>query len=403
MSNVPAGLETLDFSFSGGQPAGAFAPVLVGVVGSGNLEVLLEAARRRRLPRACRDLGARLRRDLAGRDGRLPRAPSAGRRARLDQRHGRHARGGEPAARPGGGRDHRSAAMISYAECSARERLAQLLDAGSFHEWLPPTERVTSPHLAQLGVPCGLRRRRGHRPRHARRPHGVRRRAGGRVHGRRRRRGAWRQAGRPAAARAARSARRRAAAGRIGRRAPARGQRRPDRGVGSHARAARRARGRHPRHRADRRGQRLLRRHGHRRALRRPRRDERHGAAGDVRARGDRGLARRRGIRLARPRAGLAHDRRQAPLADRRLRRAGRGRRGRVSRGGHRGARSVEAADAGSAGGRARAARCAPARAAGDKADGDEATLLWSALGIADAQRVPDLDVDAVRALRTIN
>jgi malonate decarboxylase delta subunit len=43
MSNVPAGLETLDFSFTGGQPAGAFAPVLVGVVGSGNLEVLLEA------------------------------------------------------------------------------------------------------------------------------------------------------------------------------------------------------------------------------------------------------------------------------------------------------------------------------------------------------------------------
>jgi len=44
MSNVPAGIETLDFSFSGGQPAGAFAPVLVGVVGSGNLEVMIEAA-----------------------------------------------------------------------------------------------------------------------------------------------------------------------------------------------------------------------------------------------------------------------------------------------------------------------------------------------------------------------
>ena len=44
MSDVPAGLETLDFSFSGGRPAGAFAPVLVGVVGSGNLEVLLEPA-----------------------------------------------------------------------------------------------------------------------------------------------------------------------------------------------------------------------------------------------------------------------------------------------------------------------------------------------------------------------
>ena len=46
--------------------------------------------------------------------------------------------------------------MISFAECSARERLALLLDAGSFHEWLPPAERVTSPHLAQLGVPCAF-------------------------------------------------------------------------------------------------------------------------------------------------------------------------------------------------------------------------------------------------------
>lgn len=41
---MPAGLEALDFSFTGSRPAGAFAPVLVGVVGSGNLEVLLEAA-----------------------------------------------------------------------------------------------------------------------------------------------------------------------------------------------------------------------------------------------------------------------------------------------------------------------------------------------------------------------
>lgn len=45
---------------------------------------------------------------------------------------------------------------ISYAECSARERLAMLLDTGSFHEWLPPSERVTSPHLAQLGVPSAF-------------------------------------------------------------------------------------------------------------------------------------------------------------------------------------------------------------------------------------------------------
>ncbi|MGA0612782.1 malonate decarboxylase acyl carrier protein [Caldimonas sp. KR1-144] len=37
-----AGIETLDFVFSGHRPLGRFAPVLVGVVGSGNLEVLLE-------------------------------------------------------------------------------------------------------------------------------------------------------------------------------------------------------------------------------------------------------------------------------------------------------------------------------------------------------------------------
>ena len=45
---------------------------------------------------------------------------------------------------------------ISYSECSARERIALLLDEGSFHEWLPPSERVTSPHLAQLGVPSAF-------------------------------------------------------------------------------------------------------------------------------------------------------------------------------------------------------------------------------------------------------
>ena len=44
----------------------------------------------------------------------------------------------------------------SFAEMSARERLAAIVDAGSFHEWLPPSERVMSPHLAQLGVPAAF-------------------------------------------------------------------------------------------------------------------------------------------------------------------------------------------------------------------------------------------------------
>ena len=46
--------------------------------------------------------------------------------------------------------------VISYAECSGRERLLRIVDGGSFHEWLPPSERLTSPHLAQLGVPSSF-------------------------------------------------------------------------------------------------------------------------------------------------------------------------------------------------------------------------------------------------------
>ncbi|HEY4066153.1 MAG TPA: biotin-independent malonate decarboxylase subunit beta [Burkholderiaceae bacterium] len=45
---------------------------------------------------------------------------------------------------------------LSFAECSARARVALLLDADSFHEWLPPTARVMSPHLAQLGLPAAF-------------------------------------------------------------------------------------------------------------------------------------------------------------------------------------------------------------------------------------------------------
>jgi malonate decarboxylase beta subunit len=45
---------------------------------------------------------------------------------------------------------------VSYAECSGRERLRHVVDAGSFHEWLPPAQRLASPHLAQLGVPSSF-------------------------------------------------------------------------------------------------------------------------------------------------------------------------------------------------------------------------------------------------------
>jgi len=46
--------------------------------------------------------------------------------------------------------------LVSYAECSGRERLRHIVDEGSFHEWLPPSERLISPHLAQLGVPSSF-------------------------------------------------------------------------------------------------------------------------------------------------------------------------------------------------------------------------------------------------------
>jgi malonate decarboxylase beta subunit len=44
----------------------------------------------------------------------------------------------------------------SFAESTARERISQLLDAGLFYEILGPAERVSSPHLAQLGVPAAF-------------------------------------------------------------------------------------------------------------------------------------------------------------------------------------------------------------------------------------------------------
>ena len=43
MSNA-VGIEKMRFEFDGGRPVAPFAPVLVGVVGSGNLEVMVESA-----------------------------------------------------------------------------------------------------------------------------------------------------------------------------------------------------------------------------------------------------------------------------------------------------------------------------------------------------------------------
>jgi malonate decarboxylase beta subunit len=46
--------------------------------------------------------------------------------------------------------------MSSYLEANARERIAKVLDAGSFTEFLPPAERVVSPHLGQLDAPLSF-------------------------------------------------------------------------------------------------------------------------------------------------------------------------------------------------------------------------------------------------------
>jgi malonate decarboxylase delta subunit len=40
---MSTGMERLRFEFDGGRPVASFAPTLVGVVGSGNLEVLVES------------------------------------------------------------------------------------------------------------------------------------------------------------------------------------------------------------------------------------------------------------------------------------------------------------------------------------------------------------------------
>jgi malonate decarboxylase beta subunit len=44
----------------------------------------------------------------------------------------------------------------SYRECTARQRLAHLLDAGTLEEFVPPGARIISPHLAQLNAPASF-------------------------------------------------------------------------------------------------------------------------------------------------------------------------------------------------------------------------------------------------------
>lgn len=43
-----------------------------------------------------------------------------------------------------------------YYEASARERICRVIDSGSWHEFIPPSERITSPHLPLLDQPVAL-------------------------------------------------------------------------------------------------------------------------------------------------------------------------------------------------------------------------------------------------------
>jgi malonate decarboxylase beta subunit len=46
--------------------------------------------------------------------------------------------------------------MSSYQESTARQRIAGMLDEGSFEEFLPPQMRIVSPHLHQLDAPVSF-------------------------------------------------------------------------------------------------------------------------------------------------------------------------------------------------------------------------------------------------------
>ena len=46
--------------------------------------------------------------------------------------------------------------ISSLYESSARERISLILDAASFQEILPPSKRISSPHLKTLGMPIAF-------------------------------------------------------------------------------------------------------------------------------------------------------------------------------------------------------------------------------------------------------
>jgi malonate decarboxylase beta subunit len=136
-------------------------PCLVGAAASGNLEILVEPA----------DLGGGCEVEV----NTAAHASGATWAALLDDFHARHQLsnvriaindgGAVPAvitlrlnqaAGAGPGAPASSARPESFRAATARERLAGLLDAGSGEEFLPPSARVTSPHLAEFDLPAAF-------------------------------------------------------------------------------------------------------------------------------------------------------------------------------------------------------------------------------------------------------
>ena len=198
-------METLHFAYRDGRPArGARRrQPCTGVVGSGNLEVLVEPT----------DLGGACRIEVADRgasasvaiwqavlDDFFARHPLAG-RSHLHQRRRRHAGGGQPAARPGDRNpspEPSHEAQLLRGQCPRTPRsvfstpAAFVSSCRRLNGWSVRTcASSTRPAAFDDGIIVG-RGTLGWQP-------GPRRGPGRRLHGRRGRRGARRQAGRPAA------------------------------------------------------------------------------------------------------------------------------------------------------------------------------------------------------------
>ncbi|KAG0930871.1 hypothetical protein G6F31_016921 [Rhizopus arrhizus] len=143
-------METLDYRFEGRTPVQfPRAAVLVGVLASGNLEILLEPAALEcamtvRIVTAAQGFG-RVWEAVIG--------DFAQRHPLRDVRISINDAGATPAV-VSLRLDQAVETLLAGAD--ARERIAGLVDTGSFREFLGPARRMMSPHLAQLDQPAAF-------------------------------------------------------------------------------------------------------------------------------------------------------------------------------------------------------------------------------------------------------